>query len=226
MKYQLFTRLRNILFISLLPCVLYAHAGMMDRWLQERINVVGVFKVILFVQITMSFFCFIQRSCGLNICLKKISKHCTFHRGFALFCTWLLSSFIITPYLIELTMPFLFFAFIPISIIFIVYTSIIWKDKIQEKITTSHSIYYMLHFSVQHSIAYIVYPFVYDTYIFRLFVYYTDEEYGASNYKLYPEIDGLYYIAYHIIFFTIMFSIPYLFLSLKQIYKWINHITT
>lgn len=77
-----------------------------------------------------------------------------------------------------------------------------------------------------NSIAYIIYPFVYDTYIFRLFVYYTDEEYSSAEYKLYPEIDGLYDIADHIIFFTLMFSIPYLFLSLKQIYKWINHITT
>ena len=226
MKYKLFTHLHNILLMALLPCVLYAHAGMMDRWLQERINVVGVFKVILFIQITMGFFCFRWRSCKLNLCLKKISQYYTSHKGFALFCTWLLSSFVTTPYLIELSMPFLFLAFIPIFIIFIVYTYIIWKDKIREKITTSHSIYYMLHFLVQHSIAYIIYPFVYDTYIFRLFVYYTDEEYSSAEYKLYPEIDGLYDIADHIIFFTLMFSIPYLFLSLKQIYKWINHITT
>ena len=56
MKYKLFTHLHNILLMALLPCVLYAHAGMMDRWLQERINVVGVFKVFYLYRSQWDFF--------------------------------------------------------------------------------------------------------------------------------------------------------------------------
>lgn len=220
-KWGLPYRLPGFIAMALfLPTNLRAHAGMGDGYLQEIVNIKGVCATVVFVQVVMTYVLWKPlKSCKLNSCLKRIALYCSSNTGMATFSLYLLSSFLLSPYLCFVAAQFSLLAFIPLLLFFILYTVIVLRKRAREWLIDKKRIYYMLHFSVLQWFAYCIYPFVSEAGILNPFIYYTDAEYEELDFKLYPKFDGLVSVVDVSILIMLLFSIPFWFLAFKWIYQ-------
>ena len=195
-----------------------AHSGMMDRYLEMKVSVEALVLVIGITQAILYLFLRFSKSriaCwykGYAIHIAKILHRRTWLR----WClAWILSSFVCTPYLYGLSIEFFFFAFIPLLIFLFYYCSWVWNDEKRKKhLTGVRGLSVFLSVVGQQVLGYLFYALICETPTFHQLVYYTDDEYSMFDIKLFPGIDGFYYMAEGFACIAFITIIPYILLFL------------
>lgn len=216
---------RLLLSCFVLGCciVANAHAPMYDRYLDTTINIEALVLVIAVIQ--LSTFLFLKYSKARVVCryknfiirlAKRIFKRQRLRYGFA----WALSSIVCTPYVYGFSIELAFFAFIPLLVFLLYYSKWVWnKEKRKKYLTGIKGLSKLLSVTCQQSLGYLIYALICETDTFHWFVYYTDEEYEMLDCKLYPGIEGFYYMAEGIVTIATITAIPYIVLFLFRVAK-------
>lgn len=193
-------KMRLIIFVTMtiIPVVVFAHAGMYDRYLERLVSIDAVVLTIVFMQAI----CFLAlRFCKLNLIIRikvrllQLSKKICRNRWRNLLSAWVLSTFVLSTYLTIMVEWLIFLGLLLYLIFWICYCFIVFRKRIREKwMTGLRPIYYYIVASIGQIIGLITYSIVYSMDWFRSITYYTDEEYALNGYKLFPEISGLEYL--------------------------------
>lgn len=211
-----------LLFFVISYCsIAVAHAGMFDRYLEMKVNVEALVLVIGISQAILYLFLKFSKSR-----IARWYKRYTIHiakmlhkRTWLRWClAWILSSFVCTPYLYVLSIELFFFAFIPLLIFLFYYCSWVWNaEKRKKHLTGVRGLSIFLTVAGQQVLGYLFYALICETSTFHQMVYYTDEEYSMFDFKLYPGIDGFYYMAEGFACIAIITIIPYILLFLVRV---------
>ena len=197
-----------------------AHAGMFDRYLEMKVSVEALVLVMGITQAILYLFLRFSKSriaCwykGYAIHIAKILHRRTWLR----WClAWILSSFVCTPYLYGLSTELFFFAFIPLLIFLFYYCSWVWNgEKRKKHLTGVRGLSIFLSAAGQQVLGYLFYALICETPTFHQLVYYTDDEYSMFDFKLFPGIDGFYYMAEGFACIAFITIIPYILLFLVR----------
>lgn len=197
-----------------------AHAGMYDRYLEMKVSVEALVLVIGITQVILYLFLRFSKSrvvCRYKECIIHITRR--LHKKIWLrWClAWGLSSFVCTPYLYGGSIELFFFAFIPLLIFLLYYCSWVWNgEKRNKHLTGVRGLSILLSVAGQQVLGYLFYALICETSTFHQLMYYTDEEYSMSDFKLYPGIDGFYYMAEGFACIAFITIIPYILLFLVR----------
>ena len=214
------TRFSLLLLFTALCCLpVSAHAGMSDSYLQYIIDIGMVLVMVVLAQVAG---CLIMRFCRHRwvmlikrkvICVNQWVCRTAIGRWMAV---WLLSSMVVSPYLLVVIMPFSFYAIIPFSLIWIAYWVIVARGKWRNRwLAGKKALKRMMVAFFWQCVGYVA--FILFTIIPGLnhLVYYTDvTDFGDElvEFKNYPDIGGIFEMAEGCVFFAYMFAFPYLFL--------------
>jgi len=207
-----------LFFVISCCCMAVAHAGMFDRYLEMKISVealvlvIGITQVILYLFLKFSKLRIARWYKGYTLHIAKMLHK----RIWLRWClAWILSSFVCTPYLYGVSIELFFFAFIPLLIFLLYYCSWVWNgEKRKKHLTGVRGLSIFLSVAAQQVLGYLFYALICETSTFHQLVYYTDEEYSMLDFKLYPGIDGFYYMAEGFACIAFITIIPYILLFL------------
>ena len=214
-----------MLFGFVLSCctMANAHAGMYDRYLDMKISIDALVMVI--VQVFIYLFLRYSKSkvsCWYKGLIIRIAKKVYKKSYLKWFASWALSSLVFTPYVIGLSMEFFFFAFIPLAVFLIYYSYWVLNTKKRKKhLTGIKGLSLLLSVSFQQALGYLIYVLICETSTFHRFVYYTDEEYEMFDFKIYPGIEGFYYIIEGFVVISIITAMPFIVLFIMRTIRYL-----
>lgn len=216
-----------MLFCIVLSCctMANAHSGMSDRYLDMKICVDALVMVIAVIQVSIYLFLRYSKSkviCRYKRFIIRIAKKVYKKSYLKWFASWALSSLVFTPYVIGLSMEFFFFAFIPLAVFLIYYSYLVLNtEKRKKHLTGIKGLSLLLSVSFQQALGYLIYALICETSTFHRFVYYTDEEYEMFDFKLYPGIEGFYYIAEGFAVISIITAMPFIVLFIMKTIRYL-----
>lgn len=114
------------------------------------------------------------------------------------------------------------FAFIPLAVFLIYYSYwVLNTEKRKKHLTGIKGLSLLLSVSFQQALGYLIYALICETSTFHRFVYYTDEEYEMFDFKLYPGIEGFYYIAEGFAVISIITAMPFIVLFIMRTIRYL-----
>lgn len=93
--------------------------------------------------------------------------------------------------------------------------------KAQKHLTGIKGLSLLLSVSFQQALGYLIYALICETSTFHRFVYYTDEEYEMFDFKLYPGIEGFYYISEGFAVISIITAMPFIVLFIMRTIRYL-----
>ena len=202
-----------------------AHAGIADRYLRMKISVDALMLVFAVTQVSTYLFLRYSKSkvnCWYKKLIIRIAKR-IYRKSYLKWCaSWALSSLVFTPYVMGLCTEFFLLAFIPL-VVFLIYYScwVLNMEKREKHLTGIRGLTLLLSVSFQQALGYLVYALICETSTFHRFVYYTDEEYEMFDFKLYPGIEGFYYIAEGFAVISIITAMPFIVLFIMRTIRYL-----
>lgn len=202
-----------------------AHAGLADRYLEMKISVEALMLVFVVTQVSTYLFLRYSKSkvsCWYKKLIIRIAKK-IHKKTYLKWCaSWALSSLVFTPYVMGLCTEFFLFAFIPL-VVFLIYYScwVLNMEKREKHLTGIRGLSLLLSVSFQQALCYLIYALICETSSFHRFVYYTDEEYEMFDFKLYPGIEGFYYIAEGFAVISIITAMPFIVLFVMRTIRYL-----
>ena len=185
-----------------------AHAGMMDRWIRNAVNMSAVHVTIGTVQIVLCIvFFLIWKGCPLNSLLRRISNAIADRRILAILVFWGLSAFCLAPYLGHVDTSFLLLGTSACLISLILMACSLFQG-FREQSTNPRCLFVLMSLALQQIIGYAVYFTCCSMDFFKEHFSYTDDEYLISNYYIYPDYNGIEYSLGYGVMLLVLFLIP------------------
>lgn len=209
------------LVLLFLPMV-SAHVGVMDRLSEYMVSCSAFVTVIAITQVGLGIISLIL----LKYIGSRPSKLMTFakwlsadQRWYSYVFLWMLTSFVISPYLGYYYESLWIMAFIPILITLGLNLIIILYKKSRELLLSYRSFFILIILSLHQMIGWVIYLSIYKFDCFKNIFAYTDDQYPIANYFVYPNLYGFEMVAEAFIAHLYWFSIPYIILMLFHFTK-------
>lgn len=195
--------------IFLLFCfIASAHAGMMDRWIHNSVNMSAVHATVGTVQLVLSAaLLLIWKNCPVNNLLRKVTRAIARKKTFGFFFFWVLTAFALAPYVGYIDACYLIVGMAAFGMA-IVATILSFFKGFRKFSADSKCLYVLSNLTLQQIIGYAVYSVIYNMAFFKELFGYTDEEYQMSDYYVYPGIDGIRYCLEYGVVLLILFLLP------------------
>lgn len=210
---------RSIILTSVLfsiPLVCYAFAGMFDRYLELMDVLNAVIKTIFVAQLVVYLLIVVKWgkiSKRIRMELIFLAKGLCKNQWINLFAAWLLSSFVLTPYVDVFCVSLWILGIIPLFLFGVIYWIIVFKKK-QRKIWLSglKAIYFYIITSIGQIMGFSIY---YIAYILKWYVpsnEYCGIMWDFLGYKSYIGNEGGYILLEGMLELAICMAVPYLVL--------------
>lgn len=185
------SRFLSVFLLLLFPVSAFAHAGIMDRWIEQETNVRACSMTVLAVQLLLLllFLVFFKHS-RLNSFVRSLADSIANTHFLSILVFWGLFAFCLTPFISMLNCGVLFGGLFAVLLSFVLFV-LAFYEKPRKLVNRPSSHYYLIHCSIQQIIGYFVYFIIYDTDFIRNLFRYTDDEYQLANYYVYPDARGI-----------------------------------
>lgn len=209
-----------------LPMVASAHSGIVDALIQHNVSCSAFLRVIAITQVCLGVMSLILLRCirwsssKLMSFARRLSAE---RRWYSYLSLWILTSFVVSPYLGYYYESLWIMAFIPILYAFGFNLIIILFKKSREILLSCKSLFILMILSIHQMIGWVIYLCIYKVDLFKNIFAYTDDWYQIGNYFVYPDLYGCKMVTEAFLVHLYWFSIPYIILMLfyfvKKIFK-------
>lgn len=214
------SKFKNITFLTLtlallfIPALATAHAGIMDRWIEQMVDCSAFAAIVGVTQIVLAVLSFgFLKGTVLHKNLIKHSRRIAINRKWWLYLLVIcMTSFVVAPYMGYLLKRWLFFFIVPLLIVSFINLILVLIPKTRKFYLRGRSIYIMVLLSLHQIIGWVVYLVVYRIDFVKNLFAYTDDEYQIFNYYVYPGLHGFEHTAGVFASLLIYFSFPYVIL--------------
>ena len=210
---------RSIILTSVLfsiPLVCYAFAGMFDRYLELMDVLNAVIKTIFVAQLVVYLLIVVKWgkiSKRIRMELIFLAKGLCKNQWINLFAAWLLSSFVLTPYVDVFCVSLWILGIIPLFLFGVIYWIIVFKKKQRKRwLSGLKAIYFYIITSIGQIIGFAIY---YIAYILKWYVPSNDYcgiMWDFLGYKSYIGNEGGYILLEGMLELAICMAVPYLVL--------------
>lgn len=210
---------RSIILTSVLfsiPLVCYAFAGMFDRYLELMDVLNAVIKTIFVAQLVVYLLIVVKWgkiSKRIRMELIFLAKGLCKNQWINLFAAWLLSSFVLTPYVDVFCVSLWILGIIPLFLFGVIYWIIVFKKKQRKRwLSGLKAIYFYIITSIGQIMGFSIY---YIAYILKWYVpsnEYCGIMWDFLGYKSYIGNEGGYILLEGMLELAICMAVPYLVL--------------
>ena len=210
---------RSIILTSVLfsiPLVCYAFAGMFDRYLELMDVLNAVLKTIFVTQLFVYLLIVVKwgkLSKRIRMKLLFLAKGLCKNQWINLFAAWLLSSFVLTPYVDVFCVSLWILGIIPLFLFGVIYWIIVFKKKQRKRwLSGLKAIYFYIITSIGQIMGFSIY---YIAYILKWYVpsnEYCGIMWDFLGYKSYIGNEGGYILLEGMLELAICMALPYLVL--------------
>lgn len=210
---------RSIILTSVLfsiPLVCYAFAGMFDRYLELMDVLNAVIKTIFVAQLVVYLLIVVKWgkiSKRIRMKLIFLAKGLCKNQWINLFAAWLLSSFVLTPYVDVFCVSLWILGIIPLFLFGVIYWIIVFKKKQRKRwLSGLKAIYFYIITSIGQIMGFSIY---YIAYILKWYVpsnEYCGIMWDFLGYKSYIGNEGGYILLEGMLELAICMAVPYLVL--------------
>lgn len=212
-----------ILVVALcLPLTLSAHAGIVDALIQHTVSCSAFIRVVAITQvclgvISLIFIRYIRRG---NSKLMSFAKCLSGgRRWYSFMSLWILTSFVVSPYLGYYYEALWIMAYIPILFALGFNVIIILFKKSRTTLLSYWSLFILMILSFHQMLGWVIYLCIYKLDWFKNIFAYTDDLYQIANYFVYPDLYCFEMVASSFLVHLYWFSIPYIILMLINLIK-------
>ncbi len=210
---------KSIILTSVLfsiPLVCYAFAGMFDRYLELMDVLNAVIKTIFVAQLVVYLLIVVKWgkiSKRIRMELIFLAKGLCKNQWINLFAAWLLSSFVLTPYVDVFCVSLWILGIIPLFLFGVIYWIIVFKKKQRKRwLSGLKAIYFYIITSIGQIMGFSIY---YIAYILKWYVpsnEYCGIMWDFLGYKSYIGNEGGYILLEGMLELAICMAVPYLVL--------------
>lgn len=210
---------KSIILTSVLfsiPLVCYAFAGMFDRYLELMDVLNAVLKTIFVTQLVVYLLIVVKwgkLSKRIRMKLLFLAKGLCKNQWINLFAAWLLSSFVLTPYVDVFCVSLWILGIIPLFLFGVIYWIIVFKKKQRKRwLSGLKAIYFYIITSIGQIMGFSIY---YIAYILKWYVpsnEYCGIMWDFLGYKSYIGNEGGYILLEGMLELAICMALPYLVL--------------
>jgi hypothetical protein len=210
---------KSIILTSVLfsiPLVCYAFAGMFDRYLELMDVLNAVLKTIFVTQLVVYLLIVVKwgkLSKRIRMKLLFLAKGLCKNQWINLFAAWLLSSFVLTPYVDVFCVSLWILGIIPLFLFGVIYWIIVFKKKQRKRwLSGLKAIYFYIITSIGQIMGFSIY---YIAYILKWYVpsnEYCGIMWDFLGYKSYIGNEGGYILLEGMLELAICMAVPYLVL--------------
>ena len=219
---------RSIILTSVLfsiPLVCYAFAGMFDRYLELMDVLNAVIKNIFVAQLVVYLLIVVKWgkiSKRFRMKLLFLAKGLCKNPWINLFAAWLLSSFVLTPYMDVFCVSLWILGIIPLFLFGVIYWIIVFKKKQRKRwLSGLKAIYFYIITSIGQIMGFSIY---YIAYILKWYVPSNDYcgiMWDFLGYKSYIGYEGGYIILKGMLELTICMAVPFFVLVVINIVRFV-----
>ena len=199
-----------------IPLVCYAFAGMFDRYLELMDVLNAVLKTIFVTQLVVYLLIVVKwgkLSKRIRMKLLFLAKGLCKNQWINLFAAWLLSSFVLTPYVDVFCVSLWILGIIPLFLFGVIYWIIVFKKKQRKRwLSGLKAIYFYIITSIGQIMGFSIY---YIAYILKWYVpsnEYCGIMWDFLGYKSYIGNEGGYILLEGMLELAICMALPYLVL--------------
>lgn len=199
-----------------IPLAGYAHAGFFDRYLELMDVLNAVLKTIFVTQLFVYLLIVVKwgnLSKRIRMKLLFLAKGLCKNQWINLFAAWLLSSFVLTPYVDVFCVSLWILGIIPLFLFGVIYWIIVFKKKQRKRwLSGLKAIYFYIITSIGQIMGFSIY---YITYILKWYVpsnEYCGIMWDFLGYKSYIGNEGGYILLEGMLELAICMAVPYLVL--------------
>ncbi|MBE6231748.1 MAG: hypothetical protein E7117_05180 [Bacteroidales bacterium] len=205
-----------------LPMVASAHSEIVDALIQHNVSCSAFLRVIAITQVCLGVMSLILLKCIRWSSSKLMSfaiRLSADRRWYSYLSLWILTSFVVSPYLGYYYESIWIMAFIPILYAFGFNLIVILFKKSREILLSCKSLFILMILSIHQMIGWVIYLCIYKIDWFENIFAYTDDLYQIGNYFVYPDLYGCKMVAEAFLVHLYWFSIPYIILILSYFVK-------
>ena len=205
-----------------LPLTLSAHAGIVDSLIQHMVSCSAFIRVVAITQVCLGVMSLIhlryirRGSNKLMSFARLLSADC---RWYSYLLLWMLTSFVVSPYLGYYYESLWIMAFIPILLALGINVVIILFKKSRKILLSCRSFFILMILSLHQMIGWMIYLCIYKLDWFKNIFAYTDDLYQIANHFVYPDLYCFKMVAETFLMHLYWFSIPYIILMLIHLIK-------
>lgn len=201
---------------------LYALSGMGDSMAQAEIDILAIGIVVFATQL----FCYVvlkkvkhRKIFAIKKILVKYGNRISNHRWIKGFLVWIMTTFILSTYLMQLFIPLLFFMVFLEPIVLIVYSVVILRGKWRRKLLTGHkSFVKLLSVFTQQCLGYILFLLIGSTPLLHFINYDPYPDAYVMDVREYVDVvEGLEQMVGGILVWGFVFAIPWGILGISKI---------
>ena len=216
--------LRILLLVAGLsmPMVASAHAGIVDALIQHPVSCSAFLRVIAITQVclgVMSLILIRYIRCSSSKLMSFARRLSTDRRWYSYLFLWMLTSFVVSPYLGYYYESLWIMAFIPILLALGINVVIILFKKSRKILLSCRSFFILMILSLHQMIGWMIYLCIYKLDWFKNIFAYTDDLYQIANHFVYPDLYCFKMVAETFLVHLYWFSIPYIILMLIHLIK-------
>lgn len=201
---------------------MFFFAPLFDSWLELMKECGGLIGLLIIVQLTLSIiFFYIWENCRITEIYHRTAK--VLSKGTLLgkwIIFWVLSTFIISPYLSYLGASLFLYSFVIYLFFIVTYTVFLCVKKFRIVLISKNCFYYLLHFVTQQFFAYCIYIIVYKVRFWEMYSFPKEEKHFWLG-EIYPEMGILRRCCDDFIAILCLMAIPYMILGIYGCVKYL-----
>lgn len=219
---------KSIILTSILlfmPLVCYAYAVFFERYLEMMDSLYAILKILFVVQLVVYLLIVVKwgkLSKRIRMRLLFFAKGLCKNQWINLFAAWLLSSFVLTPYIDVFCVSLWIIGIIPLFLLGVIYWIIVFKKKQRKRwLSGLKAIYFYIITSIGQIMGF---SFYYIAYVLKWYVPSNDYcgiMWDFLGYKSYIGYEGGYIILKGMLELTICMAVPFFVLVVINIVRFV-----